>query len=39
MEHIMKKSVRRKLQSYSHLVDELRHVVRADVPRLELPYC
>jgi hypothetical protein len=39
MEHIMKASAGRKLQPYIHLVDELRHLVRPDVPRLELPYC
>jgi hypothetical protein len=39
MEHIMKASTGRKLQSYSHLIDELCYLVRADVPRLELPCC
>jgi hypothetical protein len=39
MEHIMKASAGRKLQPHSHLVDELRYLVRADVPRLELPCC
>jgi hypothetical protein len=39
MEHIMKSSVGRKMQPHSYLIDELRHLVRADVPRLELPCC